>query len=404
MRELQQRFFDIRSRKKTNVVVSADVTDRVALFDLVEKVGRSVLGVKLHSDIVAGWCEADAVALRALSRKLDFLIIEDRKFCDIGNTVGLQSGQITRHADLVTVHSIPGPAIVAGLRANCLKNKCGILLIADMSSAGTLIDSTYTARTVDMAERNRDVVVGFICQTRLAEGFLHFAPGVRLEGGSDRLGQQYNTPEFLVADRGIDCLIVGRGIYQSADPAKAAQQYACLDPDRLVRSFRDAGIVQRGEFTLKSGAKSDLYFDLRLLMGRPALFWRVAAELGGLVDGRENTAVVGVPLGAVPMATAVARVLDAPLALLRDKQKKHGRGKTLEGGTVGASCVVVEDVTSTGGSVLGAIARLETLGYKVSQVVVILDRGAGGLDRIRAQGYRVDALLTAAQFKVANAR
>jgi orotidine 5'-phosphate decarboxylase subfamily 1 len=212
--------------KKTNICLSADLTDFNELVKLIDKIGKYICAIKLHSDIT-NMCPK---MCSELSKKYNFMIIDDRKFCDIGNTVALQSDRITKYADFITVHSISGPGVITGLRENCIKNNCKILLIAQMSTSDNLIDEEYTRKTVEMALCNRDVVAGFICQQQLVPkdtGLLHFAPGCQLNTKSDKLGQKYNTPNELLA-KGIDVLIVGRGIYAQDDPVKSIQNYINL--------------------------------------------------------------------------------------------------------------------------------------------------------------------------------
>lgn len=215
--------------KKTNICLSADLTDISSLVKIVDQVGPHVCAVKLHSDIIQGLNNYTMSTITKLAERHNFMIIDDRKFCDIGNTVELQSGPITEYADFITVHSIPGPGILDGLRSNCTKNECGILLIAQMSTDKNLIESVYTRRTIEMALSNLDIVSGFICQERLVEHetpLLHFTPGCQLEAASDQLGQKYNTPESLLqGEKGVDILIVGRGIYAAENPLETVQEY-----------------------------------------------------------------------------------------------------------------------------------------------------------------------------------
>lgn len=96
----------------------------------------------------------------------------------------------------------------------------GLLLLAEMSSAGNLIDSRYTDEALKMALKHRDFVIGFIGQRKLGSGpeedFILMTPGVNLTSTGDSLGQQYRTPRQVVVEAGTDVIIVGRGIYAGA--------------------------------------------------------------------------------------------------------------------------------------------------------------------------------------------
>jgi uridine monophosphate synthetase len=108
------------------------------------------------------------------------------------------------------------------------------LLLAQMSSAGNLLDARVTEQAVAMARANRDFVMGFVAQRSLNvepdDNFVTFTPGVQFADkkaatAGDGLGQQYSDPRELVLKAGTDVIIVGRGILQAPDRAAAAQKY-----------------------------------------------------------------------------------------------------------------------------------------------------------------------------------
>ncbi|KGB78874.2 orotidine 5'-phosphate decarboxylase [Cryptococcus deuterogattii R265] len=217
-------------RKRTNLCVSVDVTKADEVLEIVRMVGASVCMVKTHCDIIEDFTLEFADKLVELSKQLDFVIFEDRKFADIGNTVSLQysSGthKIASWSDLTNAHSVPGPGIITGLSSIGLPLGRALLLLANMSSKGALARGEYTRQTVRMArEAGRDFVVGFIAQERVdaepqdeqdaqeEEDWLIMSPGVGLAAKGDKLGQQYRTPREVVLEAGADVIIVGRGIY-----------------------------------------------------------------------------------------------------------------------------------------------------------------------------------------------
>ena len=169
--------------------------------------------------------------------------------------------------------------------------------------------------------------------------------------------------------------------------------------------------VMRGDFTLASGAKSDLYVDCRMttldaqgayLIGRVMLPILRAAEKELSVKVRS---VGGLTLGADPVALAItiASHLAEPFSpvhafSVRKEPKKHGRQKLVEGNfAAGDNVVVVDDVITTGGSTLKAIQNVEAEGGKVAFVMVLLDREEGGRANIEALGYKVYPTFTRTQ-------
>ena len=95
-----------------------------------------------------------------------------------------------------------------------------------MSSQDNLAQGKYTEKTIEMAKKYDDFVIGFIGMKKLVEDnkFITMTPGVKLVEGTDNLKQQYNTPEKVITS-GSDIIIVGRGIYESANPEEEAKKY-----------------------------------------------------------------------------------------------------------------------------------------------------------------------------------
>jgi uridine monophosphate synthetase len=222
--------FQLMENKKTNLCVSVDVTKKDELLDIVDKVGDQICLLKTHIDIIEDFDQDLIRRLQDLSIKHNFLIFEDRKFADIGNTVKLQYGCGIYHtadwAHVVNAHILPGQGIIQGLREIGKPKQRGLLLIAEMSSEGSLATDSYTDAAVKMAEANKDFVIGFICGKKLSDDFtlLHITPGVQFQTGGDSLGQTYRTPEDVIAN-GTDIIIVGRGITSAPNIKETASNY-----------------------------------------------------------------------------------------------------------------------------------------------------------------------------------
>ena len=129
---------DRMTRKRSNLVLAADVTTIDALLDLIRKVGPHVAVIKTHLDILTDLTPDWIPALKQAAQDADCMLFEDRKFADIGHTTQLQftqgTTQIAEWADFVTVHSLPGPGILEAMRDACHAHQCGLLLLASMSA------------------------------------------------------------------------------------------------------------------------------------------------------------------------------------------------------------------------------------------------------------------------------
>ena len=154
------------------------------------------------------------------------------------------------------------------------------------------------------------------------------------------------------------------------------------DREALARDLVRASYL-KGDFILRSGKRSDRYFDKFLFETDPQLLKRIGAELAPLVP--EETQRLAAPeLGAVLLGGAVSMETGLPLLLVRKEPKAYGTGKQLEGRfTPGERVTVIEDVVTTGGDSLRSIQVLRDAGLEVVHLVVVLDRGEGGEENIR---------------------
>ena len=221
----------LMSEKETNLALSADVHTKAELLALAETLGPEICVLKTHIDIIEDFDEDLVTQLTHLSQQHGFLIFEDRKFADIGNTVKQQYAggiyHIAQWAHMINAHTVSGPGIITGLREVGLPQGRALLLLAEMSTAGNLAVNTYTQASCDMAKAHADFVMGFIARRRLVEdpGMLYMTPGIQLAEGKDVHGQQYITPFSAIFEAQTDIIIVGRGIISAPDPLATATHY-----------------------------------------------------------------------------------------------------------------------------------------------------------------------------------
>ena len=228
---IAKKLFLIMDAKKTNLALAADVTTKKELLELADLVGPSICVLKTHIDIVQDFDWDLIEQLKALARKHNFLICEDRKFADIGNTLKAQYQggiyRISQWADIIIAHALCGPDSIAALQEIGAPNKCGLLLVAQLSCTNNLITPDYEKQVQEMARQFPDFVIGFIAQSSQSNdpGLLQATPGIQFENKKDGIGQSYKSPDYAVEHLGSDIIIVGRGIYQAPDVKSAAQKY-----------------------------------------------------------------------------------------------------------------------------------------------------------------------------------
>lgn len=168
----------------------------------------------------------------------------------------------------------------------------------------------------------------------------------------------------------------------------------------LEKSYR------KGTFKLTSGRVSDFYIDCK-----QTTLWAEGAYLCGrllyayLRDQKDIKGVGGMTLGADPLVTAVSIVsfLEAnpiPAFIIRKEPKGHGTGSWIEGKAniaPGSKVALVEDVVTTGGTLIKAIERTELEGYRVKEVLTVVDREEGGRELLAKHGYNLKSIFTKSQ-------
>lgn len=166
-----------------------------------------------------------------------------------------------------------------------------------------------------------------------------------------------------------------------------------MTKEQLAKRIADVALL-RGEFTLRSGRKSNYYLDKYRFETQPdvlmALGKMLAERIGANVDR-----IAGPELGAVPLAAAASMACGKPTVFIRNQKKDYGSAQQIEGViNKGETVVLIEDIVTTGGQVIEAIKTLRDAGVTIEKVLVIIDRLEGGRENIVATGVNYEALFT----------
>jgi orotate phosphoribosyltransferase len=161
----------------------------------------------------------------------------------------------------------------------------------------------------------------------------------------------------------------------------------------LIDDLIECGALRFGDFTLTSGAKSRYYVDIKKASSDPRILSRITNAFIGM--GIEAEKVAGVELGAVPLIVAYSLQSGIPFVIIRKGDREHGTKKKIEGEVrQGEKVLLLEDVVTSGGSVINAVDELERIGAKVVHIISVVDREEGGTDKVSARA-PFDALVRA---------
>jgi orotate phosphoribosyltransferase len=165
--------------------------------------------------------------------------------------------------------------------------------------------------------------------------------------------------------------------------------------ETLVLTLHDIGAIQFGRFRLHSGKESKIYIDLRVLVSYPDALRQATAAYRTVIQPLAFDLLAATPLAGLPIGTALCLELNKPLIYPRKTAKSYGTGKNIEGRwSIGQTVLVVDDLITSGESILETIATVKSAGMKVHEAVVLVDRRQGGREMLENQGYRVHAVLT----------
>jgi uridine monophosphate synthetase len=251
----------------------------------------------------------------------------------------------------------------------------------------------------------------------LVEDLWILTPGVGVQGGDLAIA----VDAGLRRD-GMGLLIpISRGISQSADPKKAAEEIRRKINDyrkefqtrsqvtvqsktitKYAEDFRlladgllEAGCIKFGEIKLKSGMISPIYIDLRLLVSFPKLLERVGRAYLSILEGLSFERLAGLPYAALPIATVISLMGEWPLIYPRKEAKTYGTKAEIEGVfEEGDRVVVIDDLATTGESKFESIEKLTSAGMTVKDIVVLIDRQSGAGEALSNSGYTLHAVTT----------
>jgi uridine monophosphate synthetase len=163
----------------------------------------------------------------------------------------------------------------------------------------------------------------------------------------------------------------------------------------LALALEEAKCIKFGNFTLSSGKQSPVYIDLRRMISFPDLFRMALEAYQGKVKTLTFDRIAAVPYAALPIATGISLLNNQPMIYPRKEVKQHGTGQSVEGDfSEGQTVALVEDVITSGGSILTAVETLKGSGLVVKDVLVLVDRQQGGRELLKKSNIELHTIFT----------
>lgn len=389
---------------------------------LIDATAEFAAAFKVNSAFFEVFGAAGIAALRAVIARVppEIPVILDAKRADIADTSQAYARAAFDHlgAHAITVNPYLGRDALEPFLA---RPERGAFVLCKTSnpdadefqaletSAGTLFEVVAEHARAWNTRGNVGLVVGAtdpeaLARVRAIAPELWFlVPGVGAQGGDLHAA----LAAGLRAD-GLGVLVnISRAIATAPEPHAAAKQWrdeinryrvGAKDfslQQILARDLFTAGCIRFGDFVLRSGARSPIYLDLRQLVSHPRILQRVARAYARVLRALEFDRLAGIPYAALPIATAIALEMNRPLIYPRREVKEYGTRASIEGAfTPGETVVVVDDLATTGESKIETIEKLTSVGLRVRDIVVLIDREQGARESLAQAGYTLHAVVT----------
>jgi uridine monophosphate synthetase len=166
----------------------------------------------------------------------------------------------------------------------------------------------------------------------------------------------------------------------------------------LILALHEINAIKFGEFKLKSGIVSPIYLDLRVTISYPKILNEIAAALWEQIKNLKFDLICGVPYTALPFASIISSLHLVPMIMCRKEAKDYGTKKIIEGCySQGQNCLIIDDIITSGSSILETIATLESGGLNTKDAIVLIDREQNGKDLLANKGVRVQSVFSLTQ-------
>jgi orotate phosphoribosyltransferase len=155
-----------------------------------------------------------------------------------------------------------------------------------------------------------------------------------------------------------------------------------MDKKDFINLLKECNAIQFGSFILTSGASSDYYIDIKKASTKPHILKKIVEKMAEYV--KDYNVIAGMELGAVPLVVALSLETGIPYVIIRKEKRGHGTKKQIEGMDVnGKKVLIIEDVTTTGNSVIKSINILRENKAIVDKVLVVVDRENGTKEKLQ---------------------
>jgi len=168
----------------------------------------------------------------------------------------------------------------------------------------------------------------------------------------------------------------------------------------LIEMLIDVEAVKYGNFTLVSGKPSTYYVDLKKAYTNPKILQLMCEDISNCMKNIDNVdSVAGIEIGGIPIATAVSLELNLPMVILRKAEKDYGTKGLFIGDVQNKRIVLLDDVTTTGNTIIDGIKNIREAGGIVEFAISIVDRNEGAIESLKNIDVNLMSIINSADLK-----
>ncbi|KRY65418.1 Uridine 5'-monophosphate synthase, partial [Trichinella pseudospiralis] len=391
---LAKQLWEIAINKKSNLCVACKLSDPKEIIALAQQIGQFICMLIIRSDLIFKHPLVDFISeLKACAKSNNFMIMDDRKFCDVSSIVEMQltggEWSIANWVDFVTVLPFSGRGVFSAIRQIKSENNFACFSVLSLHAKDSLVPKEFSEQSIKTAEEEIDVVAGVVCSKPpiLDSRFLYLTAAGESDQALLRVedfdGMQFLDVEYLEMNHGI----------QYADIYKV---WACVvvkmidECKELLKKLFHIGIFKLETVVMRSVYETPIFVDFQLAISYPEIMNKIEELVYScLLQKLKFHSICGVPEGGLPLASIISVKRNIPLLMYDKTKETTPTGKVVDGvWKKSDKCLIVDDVLMFGHSLVDAANILRQNELEVTDAIVILDRCQGPDNFLRSNDIR----------------
>ncbi|KRX52749.1 Uridine 5'-monophosphate synthase [Trichinella sp. T9] len=384
---LAKHLWQIALDKKSNLCVACKSSDPKEIIALAQKIGKFICMLIIRSDLICKVPLVDFISeLKTCAKSKNFMIMDDRKFCDVSSIVEMQltggEWSIAKWVDFVTVLPFSGRGVFSAIRKVSAENKVACFSILSLHAKDSLIPKEFSEQSMKTAEKDIDVIAGVVCSKPpvLDSRFLYMTSADESDQALLRF-EDFDEMQFLE----VEYLEMNHGI-QYADIYKVWAFIFIV----LLGSINITAIFKFETVVMRSLYETPIFVDFQLAVSYPEIMNEIEELVHScLLSNLKFHSICGVPEGGLPLASIISVKRNIPLLLYHKTKETTVTGKVIDGvWKKSDNCLIVDDVLMFGHSLADAADVLRQHELEVTDAIVLLDRCQGPENFLKSNDIR----------------